>query len=270
MPKRIVEGFVLWLALISLPLRAEEWSKRFELNGRADLRVETNDARVQVEAWERSEIDAHVISEGVRIGVWGGSEDHHVRVRDFQSGNHVELEVRIPNTGWILGVNTRSVRIEIRLPRESSLDIHSGDGDLAVHGLKGDINISTHDGQIEADSLDGALRATSGDGNMRVQGRFDSLSLKTGDGTISAQIKQGSQMDSAWSVRSGDGNVELSLPYDFAADIDVHTGDGRITFDVPLTLSGSHDDSSLRGKLNGGGPVLSVHTGDGSVHLKRL
>ena len=48
MPKRIVEGFVLWLALFSLPVWAEEWSKTFELNGKADLRVETNDARVQV------------------------------------------------------------------------------------------------------------------------------------------------------------------------------------------------------------------------------
>jgi hypothetical protein len=270
MPKRIVEGFVLWLALFSLPVWAEEWSKTFELNGKADLRVETNDARVQVEVWERSEIDAHVISEGLRIGVWGGSEDRRVRVRDSQSGNHVELEVRVPSTGWIFGVNTRSVRIEIRLPRDAGLDVHSGDGDLSVRGLKGEINLSTQDGRIDADSLDGVLRASSGDGNMRVQGRFDSLSLKTGDGTISAQIKEGSQMDSAWSVRSGDGDVELSLPDDFSADIDVHTGDGRITSDLPITLSGSLDESSLRGKLKGGGPILSVHTGDGSIRLKRL
>ncbi|MGD0126508.1 MAG: DUF4097 family beta strand repeat-containing protein [Terriglobia bacterium] len=270
MPKRIVEGLVLCLVLFSLPVWAEEWSKTFELNGRADLRVETNDARVQVEVWERSEIDARVISEGMRLGVWGGSEDHRVRVRDFQSGNNVELEVRIPNTGWIFGVNTRSVRIEIKLPREASLDIHSGDGDLSVRGLKGEINLSTQDGRIEADSIDGALRATSGDGNMHVQGRFDSLSLKTGDGTISARIMQGSQMESAWSVRSGDGDVEISLPDDFSADLDVHTGDGRITSDLPITLHGSPDQSSLRGTLKGGGPVLSVHTGDGSIHLKRL
>ena len=270
MPKRIVVGLVLWLALFSLPVWGEEWSKTFELNGKADLRVETNDARVQVEAWERSEIDAHVISEGERIGAWGGSEDHRVRVRDFQSGNHVELEVRIPSRGWIFGVNTRSVRIEITLPRDAGLDIHSGDGDLSVRGLKGEVSLSTQDGRIDADSLDGALRATSGDGNVHVQGRFDSLSLKTGDGTISAQIKQGSQMVSAWSVRSGDGDVELSLPDDFAADVDVHTGDGRISSDLPITLSGSRDESSLRGKLNGGGPILSVHTGDGSVRLKRL
>ena len=270
MARKILGAFVLWLAVFALPVWAEEWSKTFELNGKADLRVETNDARVQVEAWERKEIQARVVSEGVRIGLWGSSDTRHVRVRDFQSGNHVELEVRIPSTNWVIGVNTRSARIELKVPREATLDIHSGDGDLSVRGLKGEINLSTQDGRIEADSLDGVLRATSGDGNMRVQGRFDSLNLKTGDGRIYAQVDQGSQMASGWSVRSGDGNVELSLPEGFSADLDVHTGDGRITSDLSITTSGSEDHSTLRGKLNGGGPTLSVHTGDGSVHLKRL
>jgi DUF4097 and DUF4098 domain-containing protein YvlB len=269
MLKRMVGGFVLWLAVFSLPVWAEEWSKTFELNGRADLRIETNDARVQVEAWERKEIEAHVISEGVRIGVWGGSDDRRVRVHDFQSGNRVELEVRIPNSSWIIGVSTRSVRIELKVPREASLDVHSGDGDLTVRGLKGELNLSTQDGRIEADSLDGVLHASSGDGNMHVQGRFDSLSLKTGDGRIYVKINEGSRMVSGWSVRSGDGDVELSLPEGFSADLDVHTGDGRITSELPITLSGSLDQSSLRGKLNGGGPILSVHTGDGSIRLKR-
>ena len=71
-------------------------------------------------------------------------------------------------------------------------------------------------------------------------------------------------------MRSGDGDVELSLPQGFSADLDIHTGDGRITSDLPITVSGSLDHSSLRGKLNGGGPPLSVHTSDGSIHLKRL
>jgi hypothetical protein len=268
MPRKI--GFVLLLAIFAIPLQAEEWSKKFEVNGKADLHVETNDARVQVEAWERREIQARVVSEGVRIGLWGSSDTHQVRVRDFQSGNRVELEVRIPSTNWVIGVNTWSARIELKVPREASLDIHSGDGDLSVYGFKGEINLSTQDGKIQADSLEGALHASTGDGNMRVQGRFESLNLRTGDGRIYAQIIQGSRMVSGWSVRSGDGDVELSLPEGFAADLDVHTGDGRITSDLPIMVSGALDHSSLRGKLNGGGPTLSVQTGDGSVHLKRL
>jgi len=270
MQRKRVGSFVLWLAILAIPARAEEWSKTFALDGKADLRVETNDAKVQVDAWERKEIQARVVSEGVRIGLWGSSDTRQVRVRDFQSGNRVELEVRIPSVNWVVGFNTRSTRIELRVPREVNLDVHSGDGDLSVRGLEGDITLSTQDGNIDADSLKGDLHASTGDGNMRVGGRFGSLNLKTGDGRISAQISQGSEMVSGWSVRSGDGDVQLSLPEGFSADLDVRTGDGEITSDLPVTVRGSPDHSSLRGKLNGGGPTFSVHTGDGSVLLKRL
>ncbi len=270
MRKKILGGLVLLLVIFAIPVRAEEWSKTFELNGKADLRVEADDARVQVEAWQRKEIQARVVSGGVHIGLRGSSDVHEMRVRDSQSGNRVELEVRSPRTNWEIGVDTRTTRIELKVPPEASLDIHSGDGDLSVRDIKGEINLSTQDGKIEAVSIEGALHATTGDGNMRVQGRFDALNLRTGDGRIYAQISQGSQMVSGWSVRSGDGNVELSLPEGFSANLDVQTGDGRITSDLPITVSGSLDHTSLRGKLNGGGPTLSIHTGDGSVYLKHM
>jgi hypothetical protein len=40
--------------------------------------------------------------------------------------------------------------------------------------------------------------------------------------------------------------------------------------DLPLTTEGGIHEDSVSGKLNGGGPVLTVRTGDGSVHLSRL
>jgi hypothetical protein len=52
--------------------------------------------------------------------------------------------------------------------------------------------------------------------------------------------------------------------------VDVHTGDGHITVDLPMATDGGKHDDAFSGKLNGGGPVLTVHTGDGSVHLERL
>jgi len=34
-----------------------------------------------------------------------------------------------------------------------------------------------------------------------------------------------------------------------------------------LTVEGRYESNNVRGKLNGGGPVLSIHTGDGSIRL---
>lgn len=77
-------------------------------------------------------------------------------------------------------------------------------------------------------------------------------------------------MTGSWTVHSGDGGVTLRLPDGFAANIDAHTGDGRITVDLPLTTNGGIQEHSVSGKLNGGGSLLTIHTGDGSIHLARL
>jgi hypothetical protein len=60
------------------------------------------------------------------------------------------------------------------------------------------------------------------------------------------------------------------LPATLSADLDVHTGDGHIQSDLPVTVSGSRNEHELRGKLNAGGPPLIVRTNDGSIRLERM
>ena len=37
--------------------------------------------------------------------------------------------------------------------------------------------------------------------------------------------------------------------------------------DMPVTVSGKYESNSIHGKLNGGGSLLSIKTGDGSVRV---
>jgi hypothetical protein len=47
--------------------------------------------------------------------------------------------------------------------------------------------------------------------------------------------------------------------------LELRTGDGHIRLDLPLTVRGTENEHEVRGKLNGGGPLLTVRTGDGST-----
>jgi DUF4097 and DUF4098 domain-containing protein YvlB len=197
----------------------------------------------------------------------------------------VDLEARVPNFRWNLGFDRRSLRIELRIPREADLDVRTGDGSveidnnsgalnirtgdghISVTRAKGSIRLSTGDGRIDATGVDGQLDASSGDGTIQVEGRLDSLNLKPNDGAIDARVLKGSRMATSWSVRSGDGTVTLRLPDNFQADLDAHTGDGRIRSEFPIASSDKSGRSDLRGKLNGGGATLSARTGDGSIHI---
>jgi hypothetical protein len=250
-------------ALVATTLaRADEWNKTFTISGNPELRVETSDGDVTVKAGDTKNIEARVTTSGWRIG------PDEVRVIDRQSGDRVELEVRLPRYRWNFG--HRSVRIELTVPRQTNLEIRTSDGNITAEGVKGQMRLSTGDGNIRAESLEGALDANTGDGNLTVEGRFDRLNLKSGDGRVDARVNSGSKMAEDWFLRSGDGDVTVRLPGNFAADLNLHTGDGHIQIAFPLTVSGSMRESDIHGKLNGGGLTLSVHTGDGSIHVERL
>jgi hypothetical protein len=251
-------------AVLTTALLADDWSKKFTIAGHPELRVDTSDGAVTVRTWDHKEIAARVTTIGWKIG------SGEVTVVDHQTGDRVELEVRIPHRAFEISFGHRSVRVEIDVPREIRTDIHTGDGGITVDGLHGETRLSTGDGHIEADRLDGTLDAQTGDGRLRARGRFDMLNLHTGDGSVEADIENGSKISSEWRVRTGDGHITLRLPSNFAADLDVHTGDGHIDSDLPVTVAGSRRENELRGKLNAGGPPLVVRTNDGSIRLERL
>lgn len=267
-------------ALGALPARADQWSKVYKLSGRPDVRVDTNDASIELSSSGANEVSARVI--------YTGYSADDVRVRDTQTGNRIEIEVRVPTMHWSWGGSNRGVRIELTVPREANLDLHSGDGHIHASGvsgnikvesgdghleasdLKGNIRLHTSDGHIEAYGLDGSVDASTHDGRLRVRGRFDDLHAQTGDGSITAEILPGSKMNGNWSITTGDGSVSVRLPDGFAAEIDAHTGDGSISSQLPMLVSGTLGRRDLRGKLGGGGPTLQVRTGDGSIRLERL
>ncbi len=257
------------LPLLALSALAEEWSKSFNVGAKPALRVDTNDASIEVTRGSGSNIAARVTTNGYPIGSDG------VRVSEHQDVDKVEINVHIPNqSGFHMSLhnswNDRRVRIEIQVPAETGLDLHSSDGHISVDGATGDTRIDTSDGAIEVHNFSGSLRARTSDGHITADGVFHEVYLHSGDGHINLTAQPGSKMDRGWLVHTGDGRIEAKLPSDFSAELYAHTGDGHITMDFPVTVSGSIDRGRMRGKLNGGGELLEISTGDGSIHVGKL
>jgi len=251
-------------AAITSAARADEWKKAFTTTGRPEVRITTNDASIEVRATDRKDTEVRVITKGIDIG------SKKVRITENQSGDTISVEVHRSSHGLHISWNEDSTRVEVEVPREANLDLHSGDGHISIDDVKGDLRLDTSDGHIDANHVDGKLHARTSDGHMTIDGRFDDLDLRTSDGHIDAAIRQGSVMNNDWNVQTGDGRVEVRLPETMNVDIDLHTGDGRVSSDVPLTMSGEMGRSDVHGKLNAGGFQLRIHTSDGGIHLGRV
>ena len=247
---------------LAAPAAADQWSKTYPVPGAADLWMKTSDGGVRIEAWDRQEIEARLETVGYTI-------DKDFELIESQTGSRVAIEAKFPSMTVNLGIGRRSLAFVLRVPRETKLDINTGDGSVHVAGVKGDLRLHSGDGSIEGTDLDGRLNATTGDGGIRVAGRFDGLDVRTGDGGVEASAKPGSAAASAWSVSTGDGGVTLRLPDGFKAELSADTGDGSITMNVPLTMSGSVSRSHVKGTLGGGGGSIRIHTGDGSIRVDR-
>ena len=269
------------IALVAPSAWADEWSHQYPLKGRPDVHVKTDDGSVRIDTGTGSAIEAQVTTKGWRIA------PEEVTITESQTGDRVDIEVRLPK-GTHFGMGNRSIDVVLRMPKEADLEVHTGDGSIEVQpvtgrvslstgdgsitvdGLQGEISLHTGDGSIRATGLSGRLKADTGDGSMNVRGRFDVLDLRTGDGGIVAAAEPGSKVEAAWSLRSGDGSITLRVPEGLGAELDAHTGDGSITVDKPVTVSGTIRERSVRGPLGPGGPPLQIYTGDGSIRLSGL
>ncbi len=265
--KRILP-LVVVLMVLPVLARADEWTKIYTLTGKPELRVATSDADIRVETGTQNTIDVRVVTAGYKIGSGGIQIDEH------QSGNAVDLNVKFPqhhHFGITLNMGTRSHHVEIivRMPQQGQVDLETGDGNIRLHGLKGEMDLKSGDGGEDIEEVDGHLRAHTSDGHIRASGRFDELDLTTGDGHIEATVLPGSAVSQSWNVHTGDGSVHLQVPPDLSADVDFQTGDGHISLDVPVTVSGELRSNHVRGKLNNGGNLLTVHTGDGSIEIHK-
>ena len=259
---------------------AEEWTKTYTVSGRAHVRVDSNDGAVRVTTGDSKQVELRVTYDGYKL-------DKNLVITSHQEGDQVQVSARVHNSSFFNWNVHRTLRIEVHMPREADLnvdtgdgsveaqaltgnmDIHTGDGHIRVDGARGDIRLRTGDGSIEGRDLDGKLEADTGDGHVTLEGRFDSLNIKTGDGSITARAGSGSKLATGWSVRTGDGSVDMSLPGDLQANIEASTNDGRISLGIPVTVEGSFSTSKISGKMNGGGQPLTIHTGDGSIHLSK-
>jgi len=243
--------------------------------GHGHVRIAAADATIRVVTAEIDQVELRVEAHGYDL-------PREVEVAMTPHGDQVDIIARTHPRRAIL--SRRSLRLEVRMPRDADLESSSGDGSvevaqvlgnvdirtgggrIAILGGRGTIRLRTGDGSIEGRELNGSVYATTGDGGVTLSGRFDVLVAQTRDGPLVATAAPGSRVLEPWLLQSGDGSVELGLPWNLGAHIEASTGDGPVTSSIPLQQLGR---SRVAGDVNGGGLPIVVRTGDGPIQLSQ-
>lgn len=277
------------------------FDRNLQVNGPVNLEVLTHSGDVTIRTGGSGSVQIHgkiYVGDHWLFGdrqadVHGIEQNPPIR----QDGNSIHIDY----------VNAHNVSIdyEITVPADTSIRTHSGSGDQIIEGthgnaevetgsgdvkmrnVSGEIHLQTGSGDVRAHEISGAVRGGTGSGDIELEetGAGD-VDLHTGSGNITVRGVQGAfhgeagsgdiavdgTQTGSWEVRTGSGNVHVKLPQNAAFDADISTSSGSLDVDAPIetTVQGHIGESHKRvqGKARGGGPMLSVHTGSGDIHIQ--
>ncbi len=211
-----------------------------------------------------------------------------------RNGSTITIE---PHRGWDDDAN-----LEVRVPRDTDVEIYSFEGDVQVLDLTGDVSVETVEGEIEVRGA-GAVAAQSVDGSVRLYDVRGGVALQTGDGsallervggplvvngidgdivvldgrsrsvvlsTVSGNVRYEGRVfeDGEYSLGSHDGDVTFALPEGVGARVSVSTFDGSLRASFPVQFRGG----AARGAeftVGGGGARITLESFDGDIFLVR-
>jgi hypothetical protein len=284
-----------------------QFEKTFQVTGAVDLEVQTHSGDITVRSGPAGSVVVRGkiyvsprwnILPGVAIGgrkEGVGEIERNPPLR--QEGNNIRIDY--------VSVRDISVDYEITVPADTTVRAHSGSGDQTIEGthgnadlqsgsgdmrllrLTGEIRLQTGSGDVRAQDISGPVRGGAGSGDIEVEetGSGD-IDLHTGSGNVSVRGVQGAlradagsgditaegTMAGNWEIRTGSGNVHVRLPADAAFDANISTSSGTLDVDAPITMTVqgrvNETHKSISGKVRGGGPLLTLRTGSGDIHIQ--
>ena len=184
--------------------------------------------------------------------------------------------VRIESGSQEASVETGGGSIEVR-QCAGRVKVSTGGGSIDLSDVGGPADIETGGGSIRLTSAKGHVHAETGGGGIELYG-VPSARAETGAGGITVKLVNtgGERRDSDLETAAGDITVYIASDVAINVRATVDMGNGhRITSDFPDIHVSSEGDQwgpktlTAEGSLNGGGPMLKVHTSTGDICLKR-
>jgi len=208
-------------------------------------------------------------------------------------------QVNINSVAGRLKASTGGGNIHLETAKRDAI-IETGGGNISVQNVGGDLRGSTGGGNIEVGTVGGTMDVETGGGSIKLAGGRDAIRAQTGSGSIhclriekSVRAETGAggitaefmTMNGKFSdstLETGVGDIIVYLPSDLKvsihATIDVATSKEAIVVKdlqgIRVVSEGGGDygprEMSAEGNLNGGGPMLRLHTSTGKIEFIAL
>lgn len=293
---------VLFVTTAALAEEDGRFERTLKVTGMPQVEVSTGSGNIAVHTGDNASVRVIGHIHANHSWLFGGRDLE--KVKRIEANPPIEQTGNLIKIGRINDPELRrniSIDFEVWVPEQTTTRANSGSGDVQVENIKAMVNASTGSGNVQVRNVNGELRmntgsgdidaqniagnvtADTGSGNVKVGMSGDgSLRLGTGSGDVIAnRIKGGlrartgsgnitadGDVTSEWSVETGSGDVNVSLPQNARFELAASTSSGDLNIAREITMSGAINPHRVRGKVNGGGPLVQLQTSSGNIRLK--
>jgi hypothetical protein len=248
---------------------AADSSSRFErvlsVGQSAEVDVQTESGHISVRTWNGPGV--RVVGEvRLKAGLLQTSSTAQAKIRHILSHPPIHQRgnsIRIGGLADAELLRDLFISYEIQVPEETRLRSNTGLGDLSVDGLRGPVSADTGAGRVTISRVFGDVHANSGLGDIQIREVRGSLRVDSSAGNVSAE----GEPAGIWRLSTGLGDVRVRFLGQRGLDLHAETGLGSISTNYPLLVEGLISQE-LRGKLRGGGLLVELKSGAGSIHIE--
>jgi DUF4097 and DUF4098 domain-containing protein YvlB len=270
--------------------------------GKLTLDTDIGSIDVKTQSSDQVEIEIDFKSDNIRK-LKSFFDDFDVEFR--QDGKDVYVKAEYTRDRWnfwnSIGKDIQ-VHFYVTVPKQYHLDLSTAGGSISVSELEGEVEANTSGGSLDFGAIRGPITGRTSGGSVSVKscdGRVDvktsggsihlgrvagniyartsggsihvdevkgSIDAATSGGPVSAMISEQPVEDCK--LQTSGGSITITLVENIKFDVDAKTSGGGIKTDHPVSLQGEISSNILRGKVNGGGPLMYLRTSGGSIYLK--
>ncbi|ACB75192.1 DUF4097 family beta strand repeat-containing protein [Opitutus terrae] len=266
---------------------------RVETQG-GNIRVQTaDDNKVTVVATERikasSEAEADELLKNLEMTIEQDGEGVLAKAK-YEKRMWGSLPVQVDFTVTVprrYNANLRTSGGNVKLgDLDGRVEARTSGGDIGLGKISGDIAAHTSGGNVTLEEGGGRVKLGTSGGNVRVERAVGETDLNTSGGNIEVKSVEGQVTagTSGGDVRAGingalkgdcvlktsGGNVRAVVDRTVGFQLDASTSGGSVHAEgLTITIDkGGAGRSRLSGKVNGGGPLLKLHTSGGDVVIE--
>ncbi len=281
--------------------------KSFTVEQGGTLNVDTDNGSIEVQGTNGRTVDIEVLRK-VRTTNENRAQQilENFKISFEKRGRDVYITGERLNKDrfWDNLWNRLSIKYIIHVPEIYNVELRTSGGSISVEVVEGEVNVKTSGGSLSLDDITGpvwgktsggSIRVGSVDGNVDVNTSGGSIKIVRALGTVKAHTSGGGitveevmgtidahtsggsvkahisqQPDSDCRLSTSGGSVTVYLASDISVDLDASTSGGSVYTDFPVTIRGKLNPRKLNAKINGGGPLLYLHTSGGSIHVKEF